>query len=478
MPIISIAAQPASNSLHAAYRPVLVKVWAQRTDLEPVPPVVYCDIYVNGVYYRTHAKTFPVENNGTESLWQFDIQNALQEYLESKLSTYGGSAIEEKKTVSARFYCRLRSSGYNVNGFITTEGTAPVQGTSSTPASPGTGVQTNEAFVVNATLQSEFNQNLATHLNSYKTGTWAATTYPLTQRPNPYMISRQDNDHFPILDLNKGCYSKLVLNYRFINQSLIRQAEYSLPPELCVAAITATDISQSGSDMIISWTYTGTPGAFRYRIDGGPWIVTDNATITVSGLSVASHTVEIVPFCNCNDGTGSGSIAFDVVDEFSLCAATITNITGVQTGAGILQVTMTTTGLPVLYNYRINGGSWLTAGSNPFTITGLTPGDMTLEIVPKCENGTLGTGMSKDFVIVGTAQYTITGYNTANGNHSIARTFDDGKTAVHYRVFCALTTTWQGPFTATFTVGSLTSSAVTGTGPHCNTAMTDVTFTP
>ncbi len=86
MPISSIILQPAANDLKAAYRPVTLTVSATATG-GGTPPVVYCDIYVNGTYYKSLEKT----QYTVSGQWKFDIQDACQEVLESNIAANGGT---------------------------------------------------------------------------------------------------------------------------------------------------------------------------------------------------------------------------------------------------------------------------------------------------------------------------------------------------------------------------------------------------
>src|SRR5690349_10021396 len=105
MPINSILEQPLGNSLRAAYRPIRISVNAQSTSGDKVvPPVVYCDIYFAGVYYKTISKTQYSELKllsaaGEDPSWlvryDFDIQDLCQEYLKCQLAPFAGNDIVE-----------------------------------------------------------------------------------------------------------------------------------------------------------------------------------------------------------------------------------------------------------------------------------------------------------------------------------------------------------------------------------------------
>lgn len=199
MPIGSIISQPSANSLNAAYRPIVFVVSATATG-GGVPPVVYCDIYVNDIYYKSQEKT-----KASAAGWQFDIQDACQEVLKNFIAANGGSTIITASTIFATVSCKFRSSGFDADGFITPEDTAPVQGTGSVSPVSGTGTASNTFFVVNSTLQHDQNQDFEAHMNSYKQGTWNANTFPLTHRGSlqgaaTYRVCENDSDYFPIVN--------------------------------------------------------------------------------------------------------------------------------------------------------------------------------------------------------------------------------------------------------------------------------------
>lgn len=215
MPIDSIILQPAVNSYNAAYRPILFIVAASSTDGTNTPPVVYCDIYFSGVYYKTlaHTKRDSETVDTLSSIFIFDIQDAVQEQLKSYLGANGGSLIESADTVALSSFVKFRASGIDTDGFIQPEGTLPVRATGGTPAVSGTGTISNIYFVVNAVLQLEDSQNLVLHLDSYKRGdTWNTNYHPLTHRPSSYDVCRNGSDFYPLIYIGTGI-ATLRLNY-------------------------------------------------------------------------------------------------------------------------------------------------------------------------------------------------------------------------------------------------------------------------
>lgn len=214
MPIVSIISQPGELDLKAAYRPVVLVVRATNTAGDPLPPVVYCDIYADGVFYKSQEKTLYSALSIDSSDWQFDIQDACQEILKSKIGSNGNNQITAIPTAMKKIFCRFRSSGINVNGFVTAEGTAPVQGTGKNAPVAGDGTESNAFFVANTTLQHDQNQLLPVHLNAYKTRSWQSTAFPLSHRRNGYKVGLNDSDVFPIINLSEKKMQCLVLNYK------------------------------------------------------------------------------------------------------------------------------------------------------------------------------------------------------------------------------------------------------------------------
>lgn len=221
MSIISIVTQPATNAIKAAYRPVILIVRAKRTDSNPVPPVVYCDVYINGTYYKTIHKTQYNVLNSTDSDWQFDIQDPCQEALKQSLAVNGQSIYVVQPTIMTTVTCKFRSSGFDSDGFIVAEDTAPVQQTGTTAPSAGTGTASHTFYIINSVLQHEQNQDILTHLRYYKAdrGTWGTDMYPLTHRPFSYNVCRDSTDVFPLLVLDTLGIKNLTVYFYYDNST-------------------------------------------------------------------------------------------------------------------------------------------------------------------------------------------------------------------------------------------------------------------
>lgn len=280
MPIESFIAQPAPNTIKAAYRPVVIRVSATRTDADPRPPVVYCDIYFNDVFYKTIGKTQYKQLNAGDSEWEFDVQDAAQEYLKKFLAANGQADVAEAILVVTKCLCKFRSSGYDSNGFIETEDTAPVQGTGSSDPIAGTGTASNTFYIVNATLQHADNQQLAGHLNAYKNRTWGPQTFPLSHRPEYYKLCPGDSDSFGILHGGENELSCIRLRYRNIGQNtyfpatncevfacpLIANIDYSLVDngdDTQTFSFTFDTIPSPGTGLTLQYRLHGTIGAWQ-----------------------------------------------------------------------------------------------------------------------------------------------------------------------------------------------------------------------
>jgi hypothetical protein len=276
MPILSIITQPAINSVNAAYRPIIYRINAVATNGADQAPVVYCDIYFGGVYYKTISLT----QYDSPGIWVFDIQDAAQEYLQKFLAPNGGTELFQALRSMTRAFCRFRSSGYDSNGFIIPEGTTPVQATGSKPAQPGTGFQSSTSYIVNCVLQHEDNQDLPTHLNTLKQGVWALSAYPLTHRPKKYSIGTTDSDFFPIAYVGANPLKCIRLNYRNIGQNGFQQLTKCFPipcPVLTTQVVSILVNPDATQKITLGWqplpVYV-TSVLIEYRAAGSndPWL--------------------------------------------------------------------------------------------------------------------------------------------------------------------------------------------------------------
>ena len=211
---VSIINQPATNSIVAAYRPILFLLNCNQQPANGNPcPIVIADVYINGVY----QSSISVTDYDTVTIWiftiyqyTFDIQDIVQQYLNSKFTRmYETTNGDMEDARVEAFSCAVRvvfREGYiDANGFTNFYGTAPVAGTKYTSPVAGTGTATSNTFyALNATLTHEDNPSLGLHLDDYKDS--FQSTYTLSHRPNlmpnfskqvaggKYYVTRLDND--------------------------------------------------------------------------------------------------------------------------------------------------------------------------------------------------------------------------------------------------------------------------------------------
>lgn len=313
--VTEIISQPDGDSINAAYRPVILRVRATSSSSPAnLPPVVYCDIYFDDTFACTISKTQYEILNDDDSEWQFDLQNPAQDFLSWYLPANGGT-LENAAPLIVKASCMLRGSGIDADGFILQEGTPPVQATSdSDPVAGDGGIVSNDFYIVNASLQHENNQDLATHLSAYKTGTWGSTTYPLTHRPS-LLMGREDSDHFPVLTDQE--ITSLTLHYKLPGDTDFRtETAGGGGGGGCGAAITEISIVVTGDSVDVTWTSTGAV-SFNWKIDGGADTNTADEEFTASGLSLGAHTLTITPLCDSGSGTPASAdftVEADCVD--------------------------------------------------------------------------------------------------------------------------------------------------------------------
>ena len=274
-PNIVITYQAGVDSLNVAYRPIIFRCTATITGATPtnyIPPVVYCDIYLNGIYYKSLGKTQYINNNGITPEYEFDIQDALQEVMSYNLPDIDGSAILDVNKTFKKVFIKFRNAKLDANGFITSEQLVPIQGTSSNIPVAGDGIQSNEIYVYNATLQHEDEQDFQTFLDNYKTGIWNGNSFPLTRRPKKMKLCKTDSSYFPIISSSQiAC---IELNYRNKNSNTFQTAQYCYPIPV-TPVLTILNVVNNGGvqnyDIYFSWNFPLTNVYSEVSSDGINW---------------------------------------------------------------------------------------------------------------------------------------------------------------------------------------------------------------
>ncbi len=322
MPVTAITYQPATGQLLAAYRPIVFKVEAISTAGEPVPPYVVADIYIQDIYYKSIIRTSAEEISTLLSQWNFDISDALKEYLQPDIAVITNSDILPAIHMSAKVMVRFRSSDIDVDGFTVEEGTRPVQATKNTPAVAGSGLQSNFIFVVNSALQHEDNQNLELHLNSFKQGSWSANAFPLTHR-NRYLFCPGDSDHFPMVFTGDCIDASLTINYRLRGQSSWSSDNATGSSATCVPIGFTRSVT--GNQVSILMNSAAPAGGYflvQYKktsdsvwIDVGSPSPAPGIVFTINGSDVAgNYNLRVTTFCSpCASGSVSSTFTLSGV---------------------------------------------------------------------------------------------------------------------------------------------------------------------
>jgi hypothetical protein len=226
--IVTYVIDPFYNTIQAAYQPIVYTV-----QCTGVPPIVYGDLYINDIYYKTISSTSPIAiaPGGSSSFWLFDLSGLAQEYLQTFMPDITAATIQNVFTTwvylsgvgspDGMLKCSVsfRSATVDSYGVITPEGPVPVQATVDSPAVPGVQYYvTNNFYIVNSALNwnsdlSVFQTMLASLKVTSITGTFPAGTtfdnswnvFPLSKAPNNDQLGigtcvyQSDYGLFPII---------------------------------------------------------------------------------------------------------------------------------------------------------------------------------------------------------------------------------------------------------------------------------------
>lgn len=165
MVVAGIITQPApspyADTLCSAYRNTYFKVYTDSPADATLP--VYADIYVGsiagvGTYYKTISSYSIQGLSGVlsgDGMYQFDIQDALQEYIQTYFPELPITDITSAESTDAEsmiwVYVCFRGSAY-VGDVLVPEAPIPVQATATTPAVAGGGLQSNSFMVTNSSI--------------------------------------------------------------------------------------------------------------------------------------------------------------------------------------------------------------------------------------------------------------------------------------------------------------------------------------
>jgi hypothetical protein len=241
----------APTGIQAAYRPIFIQV--QASVYCPPNQPMYCDVYwynhlsdVYVSYYRTIiAYPVPQIGTGSASVYNFDIQDVVQEMLQTYLvsSIPNGSIIQASDIADGgtntynmiRVLAGFRGSTFDSNGLLVPNATVPIAGTATTNPTNGTYEVSSILTVLKASLRSpQYVQALQAELEQYwynnpdlahiytlsrlpgNPVTPDGSTYPLFG--NALKVYRQDTGVIPLLvwSFRSGTQETMKLAVKFI----------------------------------------------------------------------------------------------------------------------------------------------------------------------------------------------------------------------------------------------------------------------
>lgn len=409
MPVTAIYTQPATDSIMVSMRPIILTC---KTALET--PMVFCDIYISGTYTGSLEHTVYKTKLPSELIWQFDIRQKVQEYF----SVYfpRGTDVINKAGISFQVLCKFRDSTLQ-DGIVVPEGPEPVQPVNDDPPVPGGGIASNSFWCVHATIQHESNLNAEQHLAAYRNKTWREDAFPLSHRPDGYLVARNKEDFFSYLLKSDINIMNIRLYYRTWGKVVFQAADYRFPLIIvghCLGRVVSVNINFNSSPMTAHVVLTNTH-QYRWSIDkynsGEKQPVHDDSNdLILPELPSGTYTLTIYPWCEADDEQE---------------------------------------GKPYSLTFQI--------GARP---TIWKPDYTTAE----CQ--------------ITYADYKITDYDPATGSHNAARTFDDsnGNSVLwRYQIFCSATGQTK-TFLASFAPNQLVVFQQ-GQGSHCYTSLVPISWT-
>lgn len=252
MPAI-ITQQPTANQLTSAYKPVVISCTAT-TSTGGVPTLVFCDVYINSVYYRT----FFSSKADKEGKYIFYIQDVIQENLNYFIPPIDGKKIEITTQTLVDVYVKIRTSKLNESGLNESEQTAPIPGSQETPPIAGEGISSNKFFALNLLIQHEENQDLPSLLKSYQTNQWNNEALPLTRRNQTNFLTNTQSSFFPFISEKRP--KTICIDVRLKGQSSFSHYckaltnddinEVSNPPTINIKWMNATSSVEDVADKL------------------------------------------------------------------------------------------------------------------------------------------------------------------------------------------------------------------------------------
>jgi hypothetical protein len=206
-------------------------------------------------------------------------------------------------------------------------------------------------------------------------------------------------------------------DFSFVGNGGLKYFDGLIPCPSAITAIVCTNPTDASGNLVFTYTYTGAPYQVKYRLDGsGPYayaLVT--GTFTINGVSVGTHSIEVIPICSNNYEGTSDQITFSATHSLT-CTLAITSITSSVSGNNVTwTVNFNAAPGTATIRYSIDGGAYVYPSislANPtIFVTALPVGAHTISIIPTCANGVDGTGNTGSATVSGGSLISTVNYN-------------------------------------------------------------------
>lgn len=208
MPVNTIDIQPGTDAVVSAYSNIVFQVTAVNADGRPAPDLVECDVYINGSFYRQYPRARYESVSGMDSVWRFEVQETAQEVLTTTPPASNNIPVSDGLSFCT-LQCKFRAWTKDTEGLLSPES------------------NTLDSFVCHVVNVSIDDNDLEGHLTLYKVGEWDPALFPLTHRPNYYLLCPGDRDSYPILRTDHTI-ANIRINYQLRQNSNVETAEINI----------------------------------------------------------------------------------------------------------------------------------------------------------------------------------------------------------------------------------------------------------
>lgn len=171
-----------------------------------------------------------------------------------------------------------------------------------------------------------------------------------------------------------------------------------VPCPTAITSITVAGQEDPSGTVSVSYEYTGEGYQVKYRLDnnGDYAYALADEILNIGRPFPGGYSIEIIPVC-VNGFEGTGLVQDFVVTLGQTCNTVITSITIDTTNKN---ASANFTGAATSMQYQFDGGPWIIAPITQLvSLSNLSAGAHTINMVPICSNSVLGTGFTQPFTI-------------------------------------------------------------------------------